>query len=825
MLQNTLNQLRANVGRVSAAALAIVLGVAFVAATLVFTGTLESSTSRAVAAPELAADLVVGTESESFRTGDAQKVGQVPGVAVSQFRYNDNAETFWNGGSGYSSVFVVPPDPRLQWFSLAEGRLPGAGNEVALDSVAARGAGLGVGGTITARTLSYGTGEVQTEFRVTGLVDTGRTLVTGGSTPSLFAAPAKLEELGLVSVGGIDVLVDEGADVETVRSAIGEAMGPGFSVKTGEQRAKEAADQLGPMSAVINAMLLPFSAIALFVAGFVIVNTFSVLFAQRSRQYALLRCVGASRSQIRGSALLEALIIGAVASVVGTAFGVFVAAVVGWPLGLTKSAVDFGSLGITAASLLVPPVVGVLVTLLAALAPAGRATRVSPLAALRPVVETSVARRMGRVRLVFALVLTVIGLALLLAGAFGGSLAMAVPGALLAAIGVLLWTPSLIPAVATLFGGLFRFAGPTGVLATGNAVRNPYRAASTSTALMIGVGLIVTLLTGTATAQETATARVDERFPVDAMVMSETGALPPEVVQKARNLDGVAAAMELRAADVEIDYSSHRVFGADPAKFRDIARHGGDALKPGTALMNPTDLEYSDVKAGEQLRIPARDGGTVAVRLVASDLAQDDQIVLAESDLAKIAPDTQVSAVWLRADDSVDTKVFVDNLSGFYSGSGGGSVQLSGAAPMRAQIGTVLDIMLSVVTGLLGVAVIIAVVGIANTLGLSVLERGRESALLRALGLTRGQLRGTLAFEAVLLALVGALLGAVLGVLFAWAGATALFGQLGFESSFHVPFGRLLLVLGCAVLAGVLASVLPARRAAKAAPAEALSDE
>ncbi|GAA2785027.1 ABC transporter permease [Saccharopolyspora taberi] len=827
MLRNTLAQLRANVGRVSAAALAIVLGVAFVAATLVFTGTFERATVRAAAAPELAADLVVDSDGgEGFEDDSAQRVAGVPGVAAAEFRYSTSAETAWAGGNGYSSVFVVPADPRLHWFSLAEGGLPGPDDEVALDVVAARNAGLKVGDTITAKTLSYAAGgEVRTDLKVSGLVDTGRTLVTGGGTPTLFAAPALMERLELNSATAVDVLVDDGADAETVRSAITAAMGPGFDVRTGEERAAETAEQLGPISAVINAILLPFAGIALFVAGFVIINTFSILLAQRSRQYALLRCVGASRGQIRGSALLEAVIIGAVASVLGTLVGVLAAAVVGWPLGLTKSPVDFGSLGISALSLVLPPVIGVVVTLLSALAPAGRATRVSPLAALRPVVQESTARRISIVRLVFALVLFGLGAALLLGGAFGGSLALAVPGAMITAIGVLLWTPSLIPGVAKLFGALFRFTGPTGVLATGNAVRNPYRAASTSTALMIGVGLIVLLVTGTATAQETARSRIDEQYPVDAILTSESGQIAPELLAKAESVQGVAESATLRAADVQVDYSDYRVLGIDPAAFGRIARHGGDVLRPGTALMNPTDLEYSDVKAGQQLQIPGPNGRTVSVELVSSELAENNQIVLAESDLATIAPDAPVGAVWMRADDSVDTKVFVDGLTSFYLSSGGGAVKLAGAAPMRAQVDTVLDIMLSIVTGLLGVAVIIAVVGIANTLGLSVLERGRESALLRALGLTRGQLRGTLALEAILLALVGAVLGSALGILFAWAGSAALFGQIGFESTFQVPFGRVGLVLLCALLAGVVASVLPARRAAKAAPAAALSDE
>ncbi|WP_019855612.1 ABC transporter permease [Actinopolyspora mortivallis] len=856
MLRNTLLQLRHNLGRLSAAGLAIVLGVGFVAATLVFTGTMQASVRHMVAAPNLAADVVV--TAPSLRSdGDVpqrerlRRIRQTEGVAAAVPRTESYASAGWHGERNFVELSRLPDQPSLRWYDLVKGSYPGSGNEVVVSQRAAESAGLEPGDEITLSRLGRApsaqedTAEPPPErtARISGLVDIGGSLLTGTSQATVFAPGELLRSLEATEYDRIDLLLDDGAETTAVTERLKEKLPDRYTqVRTGRQQADFEVERFsGSLSTALNSVLLPFGAIALFVAGFVIVNTFSVLHAQRSRQYALLRCVGATRGQIRRSALFEALLVGLVTSVIGTAFGVLVSAVVGWPLGLTDSPVDFGSLGVTPLALVVPVVAGMLVTFLASLAPAARAMRVSPLAALRPVPDEQVSRRVGRVRLVFAAVLTVLGGGLLLFGATGASLGMAVPGGILAVVGVLLFTPTLIPAVARAFGRVLRLFGPPGTLAGGNAVRNPYRASSTSTALMIGVGLIVALVTGTASARISANREVDQNYPVDVKISTREygGTVPASVRQRLESLEGTASTAALAGTTFEVERPegnlpegvdpeemssvTFRALGIDPAELAEVSRHGAQQLRSGTMLVDETLLTPTGWSEGDRVELPVGDGsGTF--RVVVSDLV-DSGVLLTRSDLAATGVETHTAALWARADTDASMREYTSELRSMERDSASTPVNVTGAVLTRAQYTQVLDTLLLIVSGLLAVAVIIAVVGIANTLGLSVLERGRESALLRALGLTRGQLRGTLALEAVLLALVGTVLGAVLGVLFAFGGVAALLGQAGLPVSFAVPWARLLLVVACAVPAGVLASVLPARRAARAQPAAALSEE
>ncbi|SDQ91619.1 ABC transporter permease [Actinopolyspora saharensis] len=860
MLRNTLLQLRSNLGRVSAAGLAIVLGVAFVAASLVFAGTLRSSMERMLSAPYLAADVVVSTstmtgqgeispsERNEREAERVENIRRVDGVATASPRYEDYVNGSWDGGKGTVQLKRLPQDEQLRWYELSEGEYPTARNQAVINERAAKAEGITPGDRIEVEgfgTPSVGsTGDEQqqeppkTEVTVSGLVDTGETLLTGSGAPTLFADVGVLQEFATSGYSEIDLVLADGADTQAVLERVREAAPESADVRTGDQAAQHQVEQFSTSASVaLNAALLPFGGIALFVAGFVIVNTFSVLHAQRRRQYALLRCVGATRGQIRRSALSEALIIGVASSVIGTALGILVVPTVGWPIGLTGSPADLGALGITPWAFVVPLLAGVLVTFLAALAPAARAIRVSPLAALRPVADEQSARRMGRVRLVFAAVLTALGGALLFGGAVLGVVALAVFGGMIGAVGVLLFTPTLIPGVARLIGKLFRVFGPTGVLATGNAVRNPYRASSTSTALMIGVGLLVVLMTGAATAERSAIAEIDRSMPIDAQIssMSQNGSVPDGLVEDVRSMDGTAVSTELLGARAEVDAADEvrvssgklpvQLLGVEPGKLSEVARHGGDVLEQGTVVAHPDFLSSLGWSDGQRVELAAGPN-PITVRVESAKLGDYNELLLSESDLRATGLETKPMSVWAHASADADLQQYASDLQELSDNSSGDSaLSVSGAAMSRANVMQVLNVMLLVMTGLLGVAVIIAVVGIANTLGLSVIERGRESALLRALGLTRGQLRGTLALEAILLALVGAVLGAVLGVVLAWGGVAAMLGQAQVPVAFAVPWWQVALVLACSIPVGILASVLPARRAVRAVPAAALAEE
>lgn len=909
MLRLTLAQMRRSVARLASAGLAITIGTTFVAATLLAADVMTRTTYDAVTSGYAGADLVVQGDEVVGRTITALE--EVPGVRSVHGYMQTSIQLSGPDGQTVASVAPAPADPELQAGTLVSGTLPRAAGEVVLPRDVADVLGASTGDTVemtAERWVEAGAdGEIVREERrekltVVGVVDMPEApfLSTGGVG---VVAPEQVREWDRWWSGTSGpsetwywhaaVRLEDGASLQDVQRTAQQVVADGTTVRTIDEQARAITAEVTGDANQFTAVVLGFAGVSMLVAALVIANTFQVLVAQRTRTLALLRCVGADRSQLRRSVVLEALLLGAASSAVGlvAALAVVQGALV--VLGRTWAEVPLPSaVQVTPAVVLAPLLVGTVVTVLAALSPAVAATRVSPLAALRPAGTPSLGERSGRARAWSAAVLAVGGGLLLAAGVVLAErydllvgLVAGVAGGAASFVGVVLgavfWVPRLVGVVGRLVA---RAGGPAARLAAANSVRNPRRTAATSAALFIGVTLVAMMATGAATSRTALTAALEEQYPVDVAVGTLSDgltmpALPAGLAQEVAAVEGVAEVAELTGSVVEIS-----VVGGDTHGYMEV--RGVDPTAGAAAMLDPTQLDGMDdthvvvpaqvsgwtgISTGDTVVVrrqpateaaapdtasapgearpepstptatgtPGRDassggeevgtpsvggteGGVVTLTAVVTELP-GNAVLVTPRVLEEVDPEAGVSRLWVRLTSTDVARSAVTDITAAASDTGE-PLETVGGAVERAFFQQVVDTLLTVVVALLAVAVVIALVGVTNTLSLSVLERRRENATLRALGLSRAQLRGTLAVEGMLIAGVGAAVGAVLGSLYGWAGARTLLSEVG-PVSFAVPWRDLGAVVLVALLAGLLASVLPGRSAARTSPVGALAVE
>ena len=872
MITLTLALMRRSLSRLVPAGLAIALGTAFVAATLLTGNVMTRSTYDGMTAQYAAADLVVRADGSAAQPLDDSTLATVldtPGVSsAAGLRI---AEVQLSHGSRQLTQPVIPvtSDPALNPLVVTSGAAPTTNGQIALPQAMGRRLGVGVGDTVTAtwwpaadstdpasgsptQTTAEATAgaaaeptsppdrTITAELTVTGLVadPTGAYSQWGGmglSTPDAATQWSGGQQASL------DAVLLTTTDVEATRAALTEALPAGTLVRTKDQAAEQRVSELSDGSNQLVTVVLGFAAIALLVAALVISNTFQVLVAQRTRTLALLRCVGARRSQLRTAVLTEGALLGLGSSAVGVLAGLGLAQLALVVLGRMHLDVPLPAVvPMSVSVVLVPLAVGTLVTVAATLVPARAATRVPPIAALRPEDAPTTSSGAGRFRLTSSLVLVIGGLGLLAAAtamaALGGGdrtrpentalmlLGVGVLGGAASFIGVLvgavLWMPRVVAALGRLLGGL----GPASRLAAANTQRNPRRTAATSTALLIGVTLVVTMRAGAASARSSLTSLLDEHFPVDLVV--EAGPtdggraeLPADTLGAGRGTNGVAHAATIEGTTAQVGSSDVTVYGLSEADARSLLHDPAltRALAAGSVLVSTRIMPQQ----GTTLQLSSASHPTpVAVTAVPAPLAAGS-VVATPALLRQLTASPEARSVWAALAPDADAATVLSDVQDSLSRS---SVSISSAAARRAGYERVIDTLLGIVVALLGVAVLIALIGVTNTLSLSVLERRRESATLRAIGLTRRQLRGTLAMEGMVIAGVGAALGIVLGLLYGWAGATIIFGTTA-KANLAVPWSDLGLVVVVAVLAGLLASVLPSRAAVRTPPVASLATE
>ncbi len=819
MLATAWSQIRTHPARIVAVCLAIVLGIGFAAATVVFTATFDKHLAHTVSAASSRADVVVLPGDGGEQTGPAlAAIRAVSGVESAELL---PAGTFeFTAARSHGSLWVdsIPSADRLRWFALAQGRWPAAPGEILVDRSTATGANLPVGSTVTLASWDEGSDLTAT---VVGIADTSSSALSGAREQA-FAAPTAVAGLGAGDYARVAVLAVPGTDPDRLAAAISRVT-EGLTVRTGMQQAATEVAELAGDTTVLATVLLAFAVIALLVAGIVIANTFTILLTQRRRQIALLRCIGAGSAQVRRQVLAEAALIGVLGSAVGVGVGIGVGLLAARLADLDSAGGAFHPLELATIFGL-----GIALTVLAAWLPATRAMRIAPLAALRPTAEAPVEQRAGRIRTALGAVLVLVGGAGLAYGMRAGLLPAALGGGAVSAIGVLTLTRTFLPSLLRWFGRVAPVAGVPGRLAAANAVRNPGRSAATSAALLVGVGLLVTLQVGAASASATITAATAERYPVDVSVSADRGTVTAAVAGRIAAVAGVDGATAIPGTiatgpGLGSDGEGFSLLGV-PAAALPILRGGAAQLADDVLLVPGWWLGFG-VDDGDRVTVTV--GGrhaTFTVRaghLGEAGVAGNSAVTTATA-LRGLDPGAGTAAVWAGLTAGADTVAVTSALNEVIAPER--ELRLTGAAAERATTDSVLGTLVTLAIGLVAVAVLIAIVGVGNTVGLSVIERTRESALLRALGLRRGQLRAMLAVEAGLLALVGAVAGIAAGVFYGWAGATATLAEAGRPLVFTVPWGQIGAVLGIALLAGLLASVLPGRQAALATPVAALAD-
>ncbi|MDA0566712.1 FtsX-like permease family protein [Streptomonospora sp. S1-112] len=835
MLRTTLAGLRLHKGRLVTTALAIALGVMFVAGTLVFTDTLRASYSAQVMGSAERMDAVALPEGESERPlppGLLEEIRDLPEIDRAEGMVRAEAPLLDPDGRAVGTLptlAVSVGDPSR--YTAAQGELPDADDEAALATSTAETAGYAIGDT--AEVLDAD-GERHT-VTITGLVDFGVDPQVGYQGAVVLTPEAASRVTGVEGFAEIDAVAAEGVSAEEAVAAVDAVAGSGTEVITGRTLGERLADRAGVEADSMATALLLFAVVSVVVAAIVIQNTFAILVAQRRREMALLRCVGARRGQVFASVVLEALVVGLAASALGVLAGIALAAV-GFRVG--GEALDAGTgaapLVLTPTAVLVSLAVGTLTTLVAAALPARRATFTPPLAALRDSdVATGLDRRTGWLR-------TGAGAVLLGASALLVSYAVATPSGqqglvvvalagILAFIGVVVWSPLLVRLAVAALAPLLRLLGASGALAADNARRNPRRAATAMVALTVGATLISGYSVINASMQATTDDMLDRQFPFDYQLSAQldgegTGTVPAEVTAELRDSPAVGSVIADRSAFPEAE--------GRPAGYRVATYRGADLGRDLESEMVAGDL--SDVGPGraavdEEVAAGRGIGDTITVETsrgerdfeIAAIVPTSSQlwgVTLVPRDFAAAFPEiTEDSTVLVTGAEDAEpreVRAAVDAALADHP-----TVQVVSMSDMRAQFDGVLAAAFLAIMAMLGLAVVIAVFGIANTLALSVLERTRESALLRALGLRRGQLRVMLALEAVVLCLTGALVGVALGVFFGWAAGVAVLRGLIFQ----LPTGQIAAFLAIAVAAGLLASVLPARRAARASITAAMA--
>ena len=852
MLRLTLTQMRSAAPRLVAAGLAILLGTAFVTATLLASSVMERTTYNAVTAQYADADLVV---SGGMTTKTLEQIRDLDGVAAADAMAQTGVELSNGSRSEFTVADATASDPSLEHSDVADGSLPSSTDGVAVSEGTAQRLGVGLGDEITL-TAEYwpADGDPQTKefsLQVTGMLqDTAMQLYmpTGAVlSPQLFT-----QVQDFISPDTADqvpesiVAVADGNQVAAVKSQVQEVLtqagATGATVQTTTEVAEQTTAQIAGNQLVMLAMLLAFAAVSLIVAALVIANTFQVLVAQRTRTLALLRCVGALKGQVRSSVLIEAAFLGVIASAAGVLVGTgLVAAGLSYLAHNQPDVPVATDLVLTPQAVIIPMLTGIVVTVAAALLPARLATRVAPLAALRPA-EAPRAARASKARITIAALAFLGGVTLLLGGLALSSnsgtdgtgmilgLGVGILGGLASLFGILLACVLIVPGLIRLIGRLLSRSVP-GRVAVANSTRNPRRSAATASALVIGVTLVTMMSTGAVTAGRALGNELDTSFPVDLSV-SAPGPLQQPQIDAVTSTDGVQEYALLATTQVTAETDAPegptlQVAAAEQGDLSDVVRSPEvlTDLSEQSIVVPENFAVRLGLSEGQELTWQAEGGEPVDLTVQLSSLDGQTAVVTPQV-LQQLDPDAQVTQLWAHVSDS-DAYGTVQNVqSGLTEASEAtpeaSTPQLTGAAVERASYQNVVDTSLTVVIALLAVSVIIALIGVANTLSLSVMERRRESAMLRALGLTRGQLRGMLAIEGVMIAGAGAVIGILAGLAYGWIGSSILLTSM-VDVPLVVPWQHIALVAAVALASGLLASVLPARSAVRTPPAAALA--
>ncbi len=829
--------------------LAVVIGVAFVAGTYILTDTTFQAFDE-IFTDSLAKTSVVITADEEVRqeTGEVPsfsaavlpKVEQVQGarVAIGQIftpgaLFDAENEQI---GSQFAPKFItsVLPDA-LETQTYVEGHPPRDASEVSLDESAAEEAGLGIGDKLKLASV-----ERVAAYRIVGLTKLGEASWGGASIAGLILPEAQRITDKRGQFDQILIAADEGVSELALKREVQRVVPASVRVETAKENAARNSDQIRSDLGFLRIALLIFAFVALFVGAFLIFNTFSITVAQRVREFGMLRTLGASRNQILRSVVVEALAIGVLGALLGLAGGYLIAVALNALFVAIGIDLPTTALVTKTRTIVASLAIGIGVTLVSSFIPALRSTRVPPIAALMAI-EQPRSRRRGIVYGALAVLLGLVGLAMLLAGLFGGAeggtaAGLMGGGAVAVILGVSLFSPRLIRPLASLSGRPLEWMRKlTGRLARENTQRNPSRTAVTAAALMIGLAVVAFVTVFAAGIKSSIATAVDESFQGDLVLQNTDGFSPisPRAAEVARGVDGVEVISTLRASQAKVLDSGGGLrvsaLSSDAGQVLSIDWIDGSPstlrdLSAGEVILDNSFADDNGVEIGDRIRFLTQIGRKPDLEVVGE---YEDK---AELFGGAIVTQGVLATQFDQRDDSLD---FI----GLAPGANAERVQGALIKEMDRDFPTTevrnqqelkenqeeqINQLLGLIYALLALAILVSLFGIANTLALSIHERTRELGMLRAIGMSRRQVRTMIRYEAVITALIGALLGMVLGVIFAALIAQPLEDE-GFTLSY--PIGTLILMLVLSAFAGVVAAIAPARRASRLDVLESLQYE
>ncbi|WP_097870864.1 ABC transporter permease [Streptomyces sp. rh34] len=704
--------------------------------------------------------------------------------------------------------------------SLRSGRGPRAAEEVAINATLAEKAGFKAGDRIEVLTS-----EPKKSFTVVGVFgySEGRDSIGGEQTVAFTEPVAQQLMLGKPGAfSGIGVVTDSGASAASVKGALVKELGNDYTVATGEEFAKKESDKSSAMLDMISQLLLGFAGIAVFVSVFLIVNTFSIIIAQRLRELALLRALGASRRQMINSVLLESFAIGLVSSVLGLAAGVGVGALGSSLAGGSIEGLEIASLGVPASAVVTSFAVGIVVTMLAALFPALRASRVAPIAVIRAAATPD---HKGRKQTWIGAILLALGVVLVTIALVGSSgMSTMLPAVMLSFVGIALLAPLVSRPAVWAIGVLFSRALP-GQLGRRNAARNPRRTAVTASAIMIGVALVTAVSTLAASFESSVTDEFKQTLKSDLVAKgdgpSAQGApMDPDALAQAARVPGVKQVAIAMLDSGTVDEKAQKVTSwQDWDKARDVlgvTAKQGSLLPPpaGSVVMDEASAKAHSAKVGDKITVQLQRGEprTYQVAGIFENSTFTNSIVVPWDDAQTGFSGKLPSQAFFELEDGTATSAVVPQIDELLKDSSP-EAKVMTKAEVRDEFSSAFALQVTVVQALLGVAMLIAVLGIINTLALSILERTAELGALRAIGLGRGQTVRMIMTESMLISLFGAVLGLVVGSVLGLAMSHALEDQG--VSHLALPWSQMLAYLIGAAVVGIIASLAPARRGAR----------
>ena len=829
--------------------LAVILGIAFLTGTQVLGDTIRSTFGDLFSQVNENTDAVVRSASKVETGGNVQRAN-IPESTVDEVRNVDGVAEAEPALSGIGQLVdkdgdtiggFGPPTFAGNWitvdklnpYNLVEGRAPRQGNEVVIDKGSADDGNLKVGD----RTQLLVPEPVDVE--IVGIARFGRLDNAGGSSEADFILPTAQKYLadGQNVISQVVVAAEDGVSQDDLVRRLDKALPSSVESITGKELTDEQQDDIGKAFLdFFTTFLLVFAVIALIVATFSIYNTFTILVAQRTRESALLRAVGASRRQILQSVLAETFMVGVISSVIGFFVGLAVALALKAGFNALGAELPSGGLTVKPATIITALVVGIVVTMAAGAFPAIRASRVAPLAAMREVAVEST--KLSKVRLGIGLGMALVGLALVLHTAFTGTgeylLQRAGLGAFLLLVGVIVLGPVVAEPAARILGApVARLRGVTGNLARENAMRNPRRTAGTASALLFFITVVTLFSVFLTSVKASINASVNQSFGGDLVIgpsstFGGTG-ISPTAAEKTAALPEVQTAVGVGGGQVEIDGNGTFATVADPAALGqvidlDVTSGSLDRMGPDELAVWDGNADDAGWKLGSEVPVRFVDGTTMKLRVGAIYDAKDitGDYVLPRAAVSPHTPQLRdfVVLVDLKPGVSLESgRAEVERISDQFPGT-----KVQDRDEYTDSVAAGINQVVGIIGVMLALAVIIAIIGIANTLSLSVYERTRELGLLRAVGQTRRQTRVMIRWEAVLVAVFGTVGGIAIGTFLGWAIVKAVGKDQGI-ATFSVSPPWIIGILLAGFVVGVVAAIRPARRASKLEILQAIAAE